>query len=134
MIGQEDCLLLNVYVPETSIDNPDDKLPVMFWIHGGALTAGSNNYEEYGPKHLVEKNLITVHVNYRLGPLGSMFTVFEEHNDLKVHSYICVTIFIIIIQLTLRIPFSLTGLINVTTHKIDQNAAKFFEIIQITDS
>ena len=105
MIGQEDCLLLNVYVPETAIDNPDDKLPVMFWIHGGALTAGSNNYEEYGPKHLVEKNLITVHVNYRLGPLGSMFTVFEEHNDLKVHSYICVTIFIIIIQLTLRIPF-----------------------------
>ena len=134
MIGQEDCLLLNVYVPETSIDNPDDKLPVMFWIHGGALTAGSNNYEEYGPKHLVEKNLITVHVNYRLGPLGSMFTVFEEHNDLKVHSYICVTIFIIIIQLTLRIPFSLTGLINVTTHKIDHNASKVFEIIQITDS
>ena len=77
MIGQEDCLLLNVYVPETAIDNPDDKLPVMFWIHGGSLTAGSNIYEQFGPKHLVEKNVITVHVNYRLGPLGSMLTVFE---------------------------------------------------------
>ena len=75
--GQEDCLLLNVYVPETAFDNLDDKLPVMFWIHGGSLTAGSNIYEEFGPKHLVEKNVITVHVNYRLGPLGSMLTVVE---------------------------------------------------------
>ena len=75
--GQEDCLLLNVYVPETAFDNLDDKLPVMFWIHGGSLTAGSNKYSSSGPKHLVEKNVITVHVNYRLGPLGSMLTVVE---------------------------------------------------------
>ena len=77
MIGQEDCLLLNVYVPETAFDNTDDKLPVMFWIHGGSLTAGSNKYSSSGPKHLVEKNVITVHVNYRLGPLGSMLTVVK---------------------------------------------------------
>lgn len=77
--GQEDCLLLNVYVPETAFDNLDDKLPVMFWIHGGSLTAGSNKYSSSGPKHLVEKNVITVHVNYRLGPLGIMLTVVEFH-------------------------------------------------------
>ena len=39
--GQEDCLLLNIYVPKDTIDNPDDKVPVMFWIYGGALIEGN---------------------------------------------------------------------------------------------
>ena len=35
--GQEDCLLLNVYVPEQAIEDSDVKLPVMVWIYGGGF-------------------------------------------------------------------------------------------------
>ena len=44
VIGQEDCLLINVYVPKTTIDNLDVKVPVMFWIHGGSLMTGNTIY------------------------------------------------------------------------------------------
>jgi para-nitrobenzyl esterase len=33
--GNEDCLTLNVYTPTTA---RDAKLPVLVWVHGGALT------------------------------------------------------------------------------------------------
>ena len=40
VIGQEDCLLLNIYIPKTVIENPKEKVPVMFYIHGGAMIMG----------------------------------------------------------------------------------------------
>ena len=42
-VGQEDCLMLNIYVPEKFVNSPD-KANVMVWIHGGGLMQGSNNY------------------------------------------------------------------------------------------
>lgn len=42
----------------------------MFWIHGGGFSAGSGNKEIYGPDHLIDKDVILVTINYRLGPLG----------------------------------------------------------------
>lgn len=42
----------------------------MFWIHGGAFTMGSGGTELFGPDYLVEKNVVLVTINYRLGPLG----------------------------------------------------------------
>ena len=40
--GQEDCLILNVYVPEKAFSSKlDMKLPVMVWIYGGALVIGN---------------------------------------------------------------------------------------------
>ena len=65
--GQEDCLLLNIYVPEKS---EGQTLPVMFWIPGGELVVGSNRYGEYGPQEFMDRNVIIVTVNYRLGPFG----------------------------------------------------------------
>ena len=41
MIGQEDCLLINVYVPKGTLENTEEKIPVMFWIYGGALIEGN---------------------------------------------------------------------------------------------
>ena len=38
--GSEDCLHLNVYVPQTE-DIPKDGFPVMAYIHGGALFIGN---------------------------------------------------------------------------------------------
>ena len=63
----EDCLFLNVYVPLTA--TPHSKLPVFFWIHGGALVTGTG--ADYDPSVMVaENNIIVVTINYRLGALG----------------------------------------------------------------
>lgn len=61
----EDCLFLNVYVPEAALSS---KLPVMVWIHGGGFSAGQGS--AYDPTPLVKENVIVVTVNYRLGALG----------------------------------------------------------------
>ena len=47
-------------------------LPVMVWIHGGGFIEGSGNFETdfYGPGHILNKNVVLVTLNYRLGPLG----------------------------------------------------------------
>jgi para-nitrobenzyl esterase len=42
--------------------------PVMVWIHGGGLTAGESN--DYDPVRLVDKGVVVVTFNYRLGYLG----------------------------------------------------------------
>ena len=64
--GQEDCLFLNVYVPEEIYNDQAAKASVMVWIHGGALTLGSNNYVEQGPQHFMDKGVVIVTINYRL--------------------------------------------------------------------
>lgn len=43
LIGSEDCLYLNVYVP-SNVDR-GHKLPVMFWIHGGGFNFDSSSIE-----------------------------------------------------------------------------------------
>ena len=69
--GQEDCLFLNIYVPETVINDPQKMLPVMFWIYGGALVVGDYRYKNFGPNQFMKNGeVILVAVNYRLGPLG----------------------------------------------------------------
>lgn len=39
VIGQEDCLLLNIYTPHIPDENTE--LPVIVWIHGGGFRYGS---------------------------------------------------------------------------------------------
>lgn len=68
VMGNEDCLYLNVYTTEL---NPDEKRAVMVWIHGGAFVFGSGNDDTYGPDYLVEKDVVVVTINYRLGVFGS---------------------------------------------------------------
>ncbi|HLU27915.1 MAG TPA: carboxylesterase family protein [Glycomyces sp.] len=64
----EDCLYLNITVPETA--NAASELPVMVWIHGGGFVEGSA--DEYDPHRLVlAEDVIVVTVNYRLGLFGN---------------------------------------------------------------
>lgn len=64
----EDCLYLNVYAPVARHGQQRD-LPVMVWIHGGALTTGES--DDYNPRRLVTQgDVIVVTINYRLGALG----------------------------------------------------------------
>merc|ERR1712110_1367495 len=68
-IGEEDCLYLNIYTPTlTRSTNPFALKAVMLWIHGGAFTEGSGS--DYDPVHFMEKDIVVVTINYRLGALG----------------------------------------------------------------
>ena len=42
----------------------------MVWIHGGAYVAGSGGNYFYGPDFIIDKDVILVTLNYRLGALG----------------------------------------------------------------
>ena len=65
----EDCLYLNVWTPAES---PDEELPVMVWIHGGAFRSGAGSLEIYDGHNLADKDVVVVTINYRLGALGLM--------------------------------------------------------------
>ena len=88
----EDCLFLNVFTPNHRHDDngrdrdngrgdrdDDDAHAVMVWIHGGALVVGESN--EYDATKLVEKGVVVVTINYRLGALG-----FLAHSALSGES------------------------------------------------
>ena len=68
-VGSENCLFLNIYVPiKKNGSKKHLRTPVMFWIHGGGLTAGAGS--DYDPTPLVEQGVVVVTINYRLGYLG----------------------------------------------------------------
>ena len=76
--GKEDCLFLNVIVPDWPLAKP---LPVMFWIHGGANEGGTASSALYKDGTLVNHGVILVTVNYRLGIFG-----FLAHPELTAES------------------------------------------------
>lgn len=66
-VQSEDCLNLNVWTPNT---DAAAKLPVMVWIHGGALVIGSGSSALYDGTFLAQRGAVVVTFNYRLGHLG----------------------------------------------------------------
>ncbi|KAL5279762.1 CES5A.2 family protein, partial [Megaselia abdita] len=70
--GEEDCLYLNVYTPP--LKDIKDPLPVIVWFHGGGWESGSGGELFYGPQFLLNRDVILVSGNYRLGPLGFLST------------------------------------------------------------
>lgn len=82
--GVEDCLQLNVYVPERIAS--EGPLPVMVFFHGGGWQCGSGTRGFYGPDFLLEHDVIYIGANFRLGPLGFLSTEQEDcpgNNGLK---------------------------------------------------
>uniref|UniRef100_A0A8D8SWB2 Carboxylic ester hydrolase n=1 Tax=Cacopsylla melanoneura TaxID=428564 RepID=A0A8D8SWB2_9HEMI len=65
LAGDEDCLFLNIHTPKL---DPNAMLPVMVYIHGGAFKAGSGGI--FRAKFLMDRNIVFVTINYRLGILG----------------------------------------------------------------
>ncbi|MEO5881062.1 MAG: carboxylesterase family protein, partial [Caldimonas sp.] len=63
----EDCLYLNVWTPQAVVAA---RLPVLVWIHGGALVFGSGGVPIYDGAALAGRQAVVVTINYRLGPLG----------------------------------------------------------------
>jgi len=50
--------------------NTTAPLPVMVFIYGGGFTSGDNKVANYGPHYFLDKEIVLVTVNYRLGVLG----------------------------------------------------------------
>ena len=70
----EDCLYLNIWTPADATET--SKLPVMFWIHGGAFLHGSGS--EFDGEGLCKKGVILVTINYRVNAFG-----FFAHPELE---------------------------------------------------
>jgi len=64
---EEDCLYLNVFSPRLE---RTARLPVMMWIHGGALIFGSGGLPIHDGTALACRDVVVVTINYRLGALG----------------------------------------------------------------
>ena len=75
----EDCLTLNICSKDIKAKNP-----VMIWIHGGALVTGGSSSIMYDLKHLANRGVVVVSINYRLGPFG--FLRLDDVTDGKVNS------------------------------------------------
>ncbi|XP_044745301.1 uncharacterized protein LOC123307148 [Coccinella septempunctata] len=76
VIGSEDCLYIYVYVPKENISQSDN-LDVVVHIHGGYLNIGSP-YTMVLPDYVMDKNVILVALNYRLGAAGFLSTGDSE--------------------------------------------------------
>ena len=75
LTGGEDCLYLNVYTKQTK---PSALLPVIVYIHGGAFVVGSCEAMLYGPQVLLDREVVMVGINYRLGALGFLSLETDE--------------------------------------------------------
>ncbi len=74
----EDCLYLNVW---TDAKSASARLPVMFWIYGGAYSEGAGSSPHNDGEALARKGVVLVTFNYRLGPFG-----FFSHPELTKES------------------------------------------------
>ncbi|XP_043937863.1 fatty acyl-CoA hydrolase precursor, medium chain-like [Protopterus annectens] len=73
--SKEDCLYLNVHTPVHPSE--EAKLPVMVWIHGGALVSDGASSADGSPL-AAYGNVVVVTIQYRLGIFG-FFSTGDEH-------------------------------------------------------
>ncbi|KAH8826247.1 acetylcholinesterase precursor [Flagelloscypha sp. PMI_526] len=85
----EDCLLLDVYVPKRVLDSNSHgkkKAPVVFWIHGGGFVTGSKSgvASPVGLYNVSSDDFIFVAINYRLNTFGFLAgSQVHQHGDLN---------------------------------------------------
>ncbi|KAK9746889.1 Carboxylesterase family [Popillia japonica] len=84
VIGDEDCLYINVHVPREK-PTPSDNLNVIVHIHGGGFAIWDANFYA-GEKYLMDEDVIFVTMNYRLGIFGFLSTedlIIPGNNGMK---------------------------------------------------
>ncbi|MBI4763486.1 MAG: carboxylesterase family protein [Deltaproteobacteria bacterium] len=74
----EDCLTLNIW---SGAKNPDERRPVMVWIHGGGFYGGTASQPDFDGRVLARAGVVAVTINYRLGVFG-----FLAHPELTGES------------------------------------------------
>ncbi|MCR4852343.1 MAG: carboxylesterase family protein [Prevotella sp.] len=80
-VQSEDCLYLNVWTPANAVGHPEKRLPVAFWVHGGAYHNGYGHEITMDGDAWAERGVILVTINYRLGIFG-----FLAHPELSAES------------------------------------------------
>lgn len=63
----EDSLYLNIWTPS---EETEEKLPVLFYIHGGGFIGGTGHEMEFRTEEYAKRGIILVTINYRLGIFG----------------------------------------------------------------
>lgn len=65
--------MYHYYILQIPTENNRSLLfPVMLFIHGGGFTFGSGNDEIYAPDYIIERDVILVTINYRVGVFGQL--------------------------------------------------------------
>jgi para-nitrobenzyl esterase len=77
VVGDEDCLTLNVWAPQSAGPHP-----VMVFIHGGGHTTGTSTNPLYDGAELARtQDVVVVTINYRLGALGYLADASLDAGD-----------------------------------------------------
>ncbi len=80
-VQSEDCLYLNIWTPTNAVGHPEKRLPVAFWVHGGAYFNGYGHEITMDGDAWAQRGVILVTINYRLGIFG-----FLAHPELSAES------------------------------------------------
>lgn len=75
--GKEDAGTVSVSTPYL---NPEKSLPVVCYIHGGGFQYPYGTIDMYGGDYLLQKDIIYVTINYRVGPIGFLSLKDPELN------------------------------------------------------
>lgn len=86
----EDCLYLDLQIPEKAFKNPSLKLPVVVFVYGGGYIRGDKDASEplfplYDGSGLIanaDNNIIFISFNYRLGAMGFLAGTTMEKDGL----------------------------------------------------
>lgn len=78
IIQNEDCLYLNIWAPSKKTN----KVPVIFWIYGGAFASGEGSADSYYGDSFARNDVILVTFNYRLGIFGGFYNL-KSKDELK---------------------------------------------------
>ncbi|CBI32440.3 unnamed protein product, partial [Vitis vinifera] len=79
VVSSETGVSVRLFLPK--IDDPDKKLPLLFYIHGGGfsfLSAFSPSYDSYLKSLVAEANVIGVSVEYRLAPENPIPACYDD--------------------------------------------------------
>lgn len=77
ILHSEDCLYLDMWLPENALDRKN--LPVLVFIHGGGFAKGSPAKPMYDGTHFAKHGVIQINITYRLNVLG--FLTFPSPDD-----------------------------------------------------
>ncbi|KAF9480015.1 alpha/beta-hydrolase [Pholiota conissans] len=84
----EDCLHLNIWRPQGLKANA--KLPVLFWLHGGAFTVNSASNPMFDPTEIIQRSIaigkpiMFVSTNYRVNTFGFLASEHVPPEDLNM--------------------------------------------------
>lgn len=74
ILGDEDCLYLNVFTPKLPAPGAP-LLDVVVWIHGGGFMYGGSS--DWEADYVMDHDVVLVTINYRVGVLGFLSTEDE---------------------------------------------------------